>query len=38
LPIYIYIKTLIMGEAAAWSEDAWIRHCSWSRLLKVIHK
>ena len=27
LPIYIYSKTLIMGEAAAWSADAWIRHC-----------
>ena len=32
LPIYIYSKTLIMREAAAWSADAWIRHwCSESR-------
>ena len=27
LPIYIYSKTIIIGEAAAWSADAWIRHC-----------
>jgi len=38
LPIYIYSKTLIMGEVAAWSADAWIRHCLVYYILTVTYQ